>query len=359
MEAFSHFFIHSLPHEVRHVTYSRCYFRGCGPGVEAQEQKKAASPKAEIVFDVSIEALRQMPGFENVALEELIQFDSKGSPFGAGFGISDISRISGAISLPKQVGDLARVFYENEFPFDFMVQIHFSNKANVRQLSDYLVAQKYSREKMGDIELVRLPVPDTKTSVLLRHGQSSIAIGTKAFLSRTINEVISPNSRRSWVNCGKAPIRFVIDLERTKSFVDEIFQLANFEDAQVQLEKVRQQANAVSVSLFPDSGGLFQVGVSSNSIEEIGVLQKRLDFLSFELRTALNRVLIPLSQEGNLEPVAIDGISTSVNQAEVTMVVAKPKNFPSMIQKATLVAKEKTETAQADKEQAAKQLSKR
>ena len=326
--------------------------------IEAQEQE--ASPAAEVVFDVSIKALLQSPEFKDASIEDLIHLDSDNSPFGSEFGISDITRVSGAISLPKRIGDLAKVFYEKEFPFDFMFQIRFSKNTFVERFSDYLKSQNFQSENVGGVLMTRVPVTDTKTSVLVRkYGPSTLAIGTAKFLSGNINDVVTLEARKSWANCAKGPVRLVFDLKNSSSFVDEIFQLVDFEDAQSQLEKVSQQANAFSVSLLPDSGGLVQIGVAASSTESTAVLKKRLDFLSFELRTTLNRFLKPLSEERDEEPLAIDGISTVANQSEIKLLVAKPTDLPYMLVKALDSADEESKTIQTQENQPEEQLTQR
>ena len=328
-----------------------------GSTIKAQEQKKEGSAEAQILFDFWIEALLKMPEFENVSIKNLIELDSKESPFGADFEISDIARVSGVISLPARVGDFVKVFYEEQLPFDFIVQLRFSDAVHARQLVDYLASQEFSNEKLGDVTLTRIPVADTKTSVLLRQfGESSIVIGTQNFISGNINDAVSDNTRRAWAKCGKGPARLVFDLKNSRPLVDEIFQMADFGDAQQQLKKVSEDADVFSLSMLPDSGGLLQIGVSPNEIEPMKVLQKRLDFLSFELRAKLNRVLKPLCGKDNKEPVMIDGISVSVEESEIALHVVKPKNFNDILKKAFQGPAEDSETVKAKEAKPDEQL---
>ena len=328
-----------------------------GSIIKAQEQKKEGSAGSQVAFDISIKALLKMPEFENVSIENLIQLDSKESPFGADFKISDIARVSGAISLPARVGDFFKVFYEEQLPFDFIVQLRFANEVHAGQLVDYLARQGFSNEKLGDAMLTRVPIADTKTSVLLRQfGKTSIVIGTRKFLSSSISDAVSDNIRNAWVKCGKGPVRLVCDLKNSRSLVDEIFQIADFGDAQQQLKKVSEDADAFSLSLLPDSGGLLQIGVSANETESMKVLQKRLEFLSFELRAKLNRVLKPLCGKDNKEPVMIDGISTSAEEKEIALHVVKPKNFSDILKKVFQDPAEDMETVKAKEAKPEKQL---
>jgi len=289
-----------------------------GSPLNAQEQPDRVR-RANVVFDLSVELLLELPEFKNASLEELIEFaPTEEGPFGQNFGLSDITRITGAISLPERTGDLAKVFYEKEFPFDFVVHVQFSESEHSQNLGRYLEKQNFGHEKTGDTTVFRVPVTDTQTSVLLRrYGKSSIAFGTSSFLHEPINEFVSPEVRKAWASTGKGPVRLVFDLKNAESFVEEVFQLINFGDVQGQLEEVCRRADAMSISVLPDSGHLLKFSVLAKVDEATDVLQKRLDYLSFELRKVLNKAFEPLSEKSDTDPVAIDGVSTVVKQSNV------------------------------------------
>ena len=164
-----------------------------------------------------------------------------------------------------------------------------------------------------------------------------------------MGEVISKNAATSWTATDVAPVRLVFDCENAHPIFKEILELLDFGEAMNQLILVSENANAVSLSLFPKSNNLLELKVDCRSQQKFPVLRKRLDFLSFELRGALNKILLPMRENKKAAAIAIDGVSVTGDNESAMISVAKPARFDRMLKQALQGARQYSEPEAVDK----------
>ena len=193
------------------------------PNLHAQSNQLEQSQMAVVSFDINMDKIRDSEMSKTLDLESKIQ---KAAPKSDNLDPASIKRVFGAMSAPESMEVAKSYKGEGPLPFDFFARAELVDSAAADE------AMKQFQEKGEAVEVggkTFYKSTDEKAPPgMLAHrvDDSTIEIGTEAYLTRADRKVFTEGLTTAWKKAPDEAVKIAMDLEGAAGLVAELQEMA-------------------------------------------------------------------------------------------------------------------------------------
>jgi len=193
------------------------------PNLHAQSNQLEQSQMAVVSFDINLEKIRNSEMAQTLDLESKIK---DAAPNSDKFDPNKVKRIFGATSAPESMEEAKGYKGEGPLPVEFFARVELIDS----EAADEAISQIESKGEAVEIggKTFYKSTDDDAPEGLLAHrvDDSTIEMGTKAYLLRADRKVFTEGLNAAWKKAPDEAVKIAMDLEGASGLVAELQKMA-------------------------------------------------------------------------------------------------------------------------------------
>lgn len=263
--------------------------------------------------------------------------------------IAAAKSISGSLSFPGSVQDLMTMGPREPIPFDFMVQVDFSDAKKMSPVWDEIEKNFEAFEEDG-MKGFRLKGEETPNMMFTKLDDDSMAIGTPGYLKKGGKDLNSKPVADLLNSLPKHAVRVALDLGAAADLMDEFNEMmqGQIPPEAAPFVEVAMKIEAIKLSLDLDDEKMMVLGIRGKDEEATKEIFGTIDGLLNMAKFAAGAQIAQMKKDSPETAALLSTLLTSLKPKnegnEMTMVVPRPEGMNEVLkgamEKARLAAKE-------------------
>lgn len=301
--------------------------------LQAQE---ASTGNAAVAFEISGKTLAESELIKSIPIP-------KNDPTARVFLAK---RIYGVISLPDSIEEVLQFQPGSPLPVDLIVIGEFDSKEDrSKMISDEQVEQ-LEKVKLNGKEYYVEPLQE---DMHLLVQETRFEVGSKAFLTRPRQSLLTDTLKKSIAELGKAPLKIVIDLKQNPEFFESAVDFVKQQGVAGPLAPfldLPKKIDLLQLSFDPNSDELLKLAAHSGKPEDAAFVAKAFKGLLGMAQLSLGQA--PKGEPGvDLIKSIFANAQTSSNGNVAVLLIKKPPKFDEMVKVSIESARKQAEKMQA------------
>ena len=302
-----------------------------------QSNELDAADRAHIIYDVSLDEIRNSELAKDLNLEENLQGDVL--PPSEDFDITTLSRVYGAFQLPESVEALMSMGPNDDLPMNFFVRMEFNDPRGIEQILEEITDDEDTRvtERGGQTYYSPPEGQGPGNLMVTRVDERTLEIGTPTYLYLEDRNVVTEKAKAAWVKLPEEAVRLSVDLSDSQELIDGAMGMLRMTagDEAGDLFEFVKDLRSLNFHMDPGSDALFTLFATASSEAKAEEVKGVVDGLLFMGRMTAKQGIraMPVEDEDAKKMMnsVVDSLKATSSGEKVTISIPKPEGFEDMI----------------------------